>query len=41
VTRAKADAPEGRAMAGLVDQLVSEGVTGKIFERYVGVAFRP
>jgi len=41
VTRDKLDTPEAKAMAALVDQLVTEGVTARIFERYVGVAFRP
>jgi len=41
VTRAKLESPEAKAMAALVEQLVADGVTGRIFERYVGVAFRP
>ena len=41
VTSAKAESAEARQMATLVDKIVSDGVAGQIFTRYVGAPYPP
>jgi polar amino acid transport system substrate-binding protein len=41
VTSAKAGLDEAKEMAAVVEKMVSEGVTGKIFSQYVGAPYLP
>jgi ABC-type amino acid transport substrate-binding protein len=41
VTTGKSGSAEAKEMAGVVEKLVSEGITGQIFSRYVGAPYLP
>jgi ABC-type amino acid transport substrate-binding protein len=41
VTSAKADSPEAKELAGVVEKLVGDGTVGQIFTHYVGSPYHP
>ena len=41
VTKTKADTPEAHEMAVAAEKIVSEGIAGEIFRRYVGAPYPP
>ena len=41
VTSAKAGSAEAKELAGVVEKLVGDGVTGQVFTRYVGAPYTP